>query len=368
MQLSRLASTPPILALAAALALPLGTRDAAAQQPATPSTTTAQVTWPVKTHEHVDLWLHGLAMLVDDTTTRVPLFARGYATELRAVRQKANVTTRLDAERDRLRARFALNPRLALNAQFIPFAFDSWESISKAADLLVRTNGDPRRASDQQTAQAIATLAASFPTPQDREWLRVFVGALDDESTRFFHSHWTNAQRERASALASADSAWRSVLPKLQPFLTNTQQRGGELVASLVLGGEGRTSNTSMNRNVMAVPFPATSADAAHAIYVAAHEMVGSIAGPVVQDNTTPAEARQGLADRYIATAQVRGGLLLLQRVAPTLADGYARYYLAAAGVPVTGDPVAALATAFALPQAMVESLGRQIDITLGGI
>jgi hypothetical protein len=354
-------------ALGALLLSGLADAPAAGAQTA-PQPMAPPATWQIRTREHVDLWLHGIALLTDDTS-RVTLFRRGYAEELRVARRTANVTTRLDAERDRLRSRFAANPRLPLAAQFVPFAFDSWESLHRAADALAQTGGDPRRAGDQATAQGIAMLAGVFASPADREWLRVFVGALDDESSRFYHGYWANAQRVRAPALASTDSAWRAVLPKLQRFLTNTQQRGGELLLSLPLGGEGRTSNAGMNRNLVAVTFPASPATATEAIYVAAHEVVGSIAGPVVEDNTTPAEARSGIADRYVSAAQVRGGLLLLQRVAPELAAGYARYYLAAAGQSTTaGDPVAALATAFALPAGMVEALTRQIDITLGGI
>ena len=37
--------------------------------------------WPIKTREHVDLWLHGFAMLSVDTT-KVPYFRRGYRDEL----------------------------------------------------------------------------------------------------------------------------------------------------------------------------------------------------------------------------------------------------------------------------------------------
>ena len=40
-------------------------------EPASPS-----VIWPVKTREHVDLWLHGFAMLQEDTTF-VPFFKCG---------------------------------------------------------------------------------------------------------------------------------------------------------------------------------------------------------------------------------------------------------------------------------------------------
>ena len=36
--------------------------------------------WPMKTREHVDLWLHGFAMLQDDTT-HPPQFRRGYQNE-----------------------------------------------------------------------------------------------------------------------------------------------------------------------------------------------------------------------------------------------------------------------------------------------
>src|SRR6476661_178671 len=37
--------------------------------------------WPMKVREHVDLWLHGFAMLQEDTTF-VPFFKRGYGTEM----------------------------------------------------------------------------------------------------------------------------------------------------------------------------------------------------------------------------------------------------------------------------------------------
>ena len=70
-------------------------------EPATPG-----VIWPVKTREHVDLWLHGFAMLQEDTTF-VPFFKRGYSTNMIVLKNRANVVTQLDANRDRLRARLA---------------------------------------------------------------------------------------------------------------------------------------------------------------------------------------------------------------------------------------------------------------------
>src|ERR1700704_2357885 len=99
--------------------------------------------WPIKTREHVDLWLHGYALLQEDTTF-VPFFRRGYSTNMIVLKNRANVVTQLDANRDRLRARLRANPQL-INAQFGPLSFSNWADLSQAADLLVRAQGDPRQ-------------------------------------------------------------------------------------------------------------------------------------------------------------------------------------------------------------------------------
>jgi hypothetical protein len=45
------------------------------------------------------------------------------------------------------------------------------------------------------------------------------------------------------------------------------------------------------------------------------------------------------------------------------------RYYLGSAGVAgIAGDPASTFASTFPLPQAIVDAIGRQIDIVLGGI
>jgi hypothetical protein len=324
--------------------------------------------WPVRTSEHVDLWLHGLALLMDDTT-RVPLFRRGYRESMRTLRAQGNVLTQLDAERDRLRQRFAVNRQLPLAAQFVPLAFGSWEDLRRAITLFLQAGGDPRRASDQGGARAIALLAGTFASAPDREWLRIFAAALDDESTRFYHRHWLTEQRDRSPALAAADSVWQRVArPALTRFLNNTGQRNGELLLALPLGGEGRTTSGGDRANLMAVGFPARQGDPGEVAYAAAHEAVGTLVGTAVSDHVTPAEQRAGVADRYVSAAQVRGGLLLVQRTAPALAAGYARFYLREAGVSAGADPVAALVAAFALPQPIIDAIARQIDVTLGGI
>jgi len=93
-----------------------------------------------------------------------------------------------------------------------------------------------------------------------------------------------------------------------------------------------------------------------------------TVTSVAIEDNTSPAEKRSGASDRYSNAALVRGGAMLIQRLAPEMADGYARYYLRAARVPVTGDAAAALAKAFPLPDAIRNGIQRQLDVVLGGI
>ena len=323
--------------------------------------------WPVKTREHVDLWLHGYALLQEDTTF-VPFFRRGYTTEITVLKNRANVVSQLDANRDKLRARLAVNPGL-INAQFVPLSFSTWNELTQTVDLFIRANGDPRAASSMEQANAIAMLAAYFQTGADRDWLRLFVQSLNDESTKFYHSYWTQQQRERSNVLDVVDGQWRNTyLPKFQRFLSNTQQASGEILLSLPLDGEGRSQNNGKTANIVTVTFPDRPNDAMNAIYVIAHEIVGSLASVAVTDNITPEQRRPGLGERYQSAAAVRGGALLLQRVAPETLDGYMRYYLQSVNRPATSNVQSAFISTFGLPDTIRDALNRQLDVVLGGI
>ncbi|MEO5511281.1 MAG: hypothetical protein ABIS27_11685, partial [Longimicrobiales bacterium] len=156
-------------------------------------------TWPVRSREHVDLWLHGFAMIQDDTT-QVPYFKRGYKAEMRDLKRRSNVTTQLDANISNLRTRLASTPAL-VNAQFIPLYFQSLDEMVQALDIFQRAEGNPRAARDQQTAEMIATLAGYFPLPADREWARLFTQSMRDENTQFYRAYWDQQQRERAPVM-----------------------------------------------------------------------------------------------------------------------------------------------------------------------
>ena len=323
--------------------------------------------WPIKTREHVDLWLHGFAMLQEDTTF-VPFFKRGYSTNMIVLKNRANVVTQLDANRDRLRARLAANPQL-VNAQFVPLSFSSWTEMSQAVDLFIRSNGDPRAASSQQQAGAIALLAAYFPTSADRDWLRLFTQSLSDESNKFYHSYWGEQQRERSNVLELADTLWqRTYRPRMQRFLNNTQRAQGDVLLSFPLDGEGRSLTNGKQANIFTVTFPDRPSDAVQAIYVIAHEAVSGIANTAVTDNITPEQRRTGVGERYQSSAAVRAGALLIQRTSPELYDGYMRYYLSSVNKAPGANLQATFIATFALPDAIRDALSRQLDVVLGGI
>jgi len=324
--------------------------------------------WQVRTAEHVDLWLHGFALLTSDTG-HVPFFARGYKQEVTALKRQKNVVTQLDANRQQLSARFVANPALT-NGQFLAMYFPSFQEIVNATDLFIRSSGNPRAASDPQVQQEIAILAATFSSPADRDWLRLFVQSLQDENTKFFHAYWTSEQQTRGAAFAQFNQLWVSqYYPKLTRFLNNTQQSGGDLLLSIPLGGEGRTINEGKESNVIAVEYPKTVEAAVDPLYAFVHEAVAQLVGEAITDNTTPAEQRSGATIGYQGNGAVRAGAVLLQRVAPELVAGYMQFYLQTLGKPVpAGDASAAFSAAFPIPQAILTAVTKQIDVVLGGI
>ena len=96
--------------------------------------TTPPTQWPINTYEHVDLWLHGFAMIQDDTTL-VPFFRRGYKAEAQAAIRAGDL-----ARADRtLRRVIALGP-------------SDRESCLQLADTLEKRNHSA--ASDRWRAHA----------------------------------------------------------------------------------------------------------------------------------------------------------------------------------------------------------------------
>ncbi len=327
-----------------------------------------ETTWPVRTKEHVDLWLHSYALLNADTTL-VPYFRRGYRERINTVRRQKNAASLIDTNRGKLLDRILNNPSLATSGQFLPLYFTSWEQMKQVIDLFVRNNGNPGNSNDPNLRAYFGLLGAAFQNAGDREWLRMLTEAVDDESRRFYHDYWTGESRSHATVVARTDSLWqRQWRPSLQRFLNNTQQQNGELYLSMPLGGEGRTVHFGKADNAVAGPMPDNNGEAEIVLYAFAHEVTGAVASAAIADNTTPADQRAGVTSRYEQVAAVRAGAMLLERTIPTAVPGYMRFYLQSAGRNPPTDPKAMFASVFALPDAIRDALTRQFDVILGGI
>jgi hypothetical protein len=357
-----------ILAITVALAACSSGTGAPATTPA-PSSSQAQapIGWPVRTAEYVDLWLHGYAMLTSDTS-KVPLYEPGYRDRMTKVRRDLNVTTALDANRQALMDGIARNPQLA-NGQFAIFQFASLDEVVRVSQQFIRGEGSPNTVNDPTTQQLFLWLREYFKTVSDREWLRLFVMSLQEEQTRFYQSYWNAQQVDRAAARQAVEVAWTGTYrAKFQRYLRNERLADGSFLLSLPLGGEGRSMFLSIG-NMAAVPLEMTADSANASLYVFAHEVVGSAAGRAIEDNLTPADARAGAAAKYTPIAAVRGGAILLSRIAPELVQGYQRYYLHVIGAAIpSGDPNAAFIAAFGLPEGVANGLVKQIDLVLAGI
>jgi len=336
------------------LAAPLGAQSAAG------------VRWPIKTREHVDLWLHGFAMVGPDSA-KIPLYRRGYRESLIVARNAASAITELDANADVLGKALSTQPNL-LAAQFLALEFATWADLSGALDAFVKADGDPRRASGA-AAQMVARLGSIFRTRDDRDFARRFLTGLISEREKFHHQWWVAETRRRDATLTAVDSIWqRHIRPALQSFLNHTQQGDGELVLSTVLEAEGRTITNDKRRNTVVVGWPESPERASDAVYCLLHELVGPLTVAAVEDNVTPAQKRSGVADAYQSISLVRGGAILAARLGADVGSGYMAFYLRATGAPTTGDVATDFARAFPLPEAMLSSIERQVAIAFTGI
>ncbi len=349
------------LLLLAACAGPQAPRDAQAPVLRGPN-------WPVKSREHVDLWLHGFALLLDDTAS-VPLFARGYREYITIEKNKRAVYTPLDSLRSSLAATLRARPALE-GTQFLALYFGSWEEMQQAFTYFLKAEGAANRTGNREVAAIIAFLAQQYPRAEDRAFAARFVDALAAERAAFHHQWWVEEQRARGAGLARFDSLWQSTWrPALQPYLSHTKQQSGDLILSMVLGGEGRAVPAGKQQSQYAVAWPRTADSAEVALFVFAHEAASAVASVAIADHLTPAQQREGAGARLASAGLVRGGALLVERIDAALAERYARWYLAQAGKPApTGDAMLALAEAFPMPTDMIESMRRQIRAAGSGI
>jgi hypothetical protein len=325
--------------------------------------------WPIKVREHVDLWLHGYALVTEDSST-VPLFRRGYRDSLIVMRNMVQSASRLDTVAAGLQRTLAATPPL-VNGQFYALHFTNYATLRISLQQLTLAKGDLRTVRDRDLLQMVTLAANYFGTPVMREFAEQLSVALESESQRFHHVNWLDMQRRRGPVLARADSLWRTVwFPRLAAFLRATGQRSGEIIVSPVVEGEGRTIVVDPAIGTsMVVTLPPSLDRTTEVLYGIVHEAVGAFAAASVTENITPRQRSAGLGDRLQGPAAIRAGALVLQRTLPAEVDGYARFYLKVLGLPApAGNAVAALVAATPLPQEVLDTMVKQLDLYLGGL
>jgi hypothetical protein len=313
--------------------------------------------WPIKTREHVDLWLTAFAELSTDTTDKVPVYRRDYLDQLALAQNQQSILTSLDSVHDGLQAHWDQAPKLA-GARALALDAGTWEEMQSAIDLYLNPPTDKKH-SKAVIPDVESHLADYFSTPGDRDWLRELDHGLQGARQQFYHGWWVAEERRRRPILVATDSLWRLTEPKLDRFLAATHQTTGEIILAMPVDGAGVTFKEPSGRTSLAVPFPDSAADAVQVIYVFAQVAARAVAADAIAAGTTVAERRAGTGDRYAEALAIRGGYMLLAKAAPELAEGYARYYLRTS--PAGRD----LAAAFPLPDAIRDALSRQIDLEL---
>ena len=258
-----------------------------------------------------------------------------------------------------------------MNGQFYALHFTNYATLRISLQQLTQAKGDVRTVRDRDLQQMVALAANYFGTDVMREFAEQLSVGLESESLRFHHANWLEMQRRRGPVLARADSLWRTTwFPRLAAFLRGTGQRTGEIIVSPVVEGEGRTIVTDPATGPsMVVTLPPSVDRTAEVLYGIVHEAVGALAAAAVTDNITPRQKRAGVGDRLQSAAAIRAGALVLQRTLPGELDGYARFYLKVLGKPApSGNAVAALEAVLPLPQDVLDTIVKQLDLYLGGL
>ena len=215
-------------------------------------------------------------------------------------------------------------------------------------------------------------LAANFPTPADRNWLRLFVQSLQDESTRFYHAYWTNEQQARGAAFARVNEQWPSrYYPKLTRFLNNTQQAIGRAPA---LAPARRRGTHGQRRQAAEHHRRGLSADrrggARSAVRFRAREPSPSSSTKRSPTTRRPPNSARAPRSSYAGNGAVRGGALLLQTRRARAAAGLHALLPAdawPAGAGRRSRPPRSKRHFHCRPRFSPPS-AKQIDVVLGGI
>ncbi len=310
----------PLVVLAAAIAWPGA---AHAQEPSGDRGTDGR--WVVASLPQVDLWYHGLAVVGFQGFGPLDYYDRGYAERVRAEKERQGVfPTALDGNASRFRAAFERDSTFEV-LHFLPLYFASAGRAAMLEALRAVAGGaDPASATDP-TARFGASVAAMLLTrPAQRELLVEFVDALEEEWDSFYSEYWTGITAANMESFRRIQAEWDGrFAPALAAYQSNVNLQRGAIIVSAALGEDGRIFEGDENDprdNLVAVRLRSDAPDAS--LYSAVREMCY----PVVRRALVASEVDRRdrvSAERESSRAAVRCGAMLLERVAPQLANGY---------------------------------------------
>jgi hypothetical protein len=283
--------------------------------------------WVVRRDAFAELWYHGLATVGADDYGPLPLYSAAHVRTARDAKRARGLTTPLDSSAHTLRAVFASDSSFdALH--FVPLYF---VGVEPGAALTALHEALTSRQATSTVPLALAARAAavarSIPGARNRQALLTFVDALAVEwltVVRDERAMWPPSTR----MLLDLQRAWDARFAKpLSSYLAAGGRSRGTIVVVPALGGEGRiVSLRGGNSVVMVSADPVAGLDDAP-LFAAVRELSFSLLDELPPARLTAGRDRLA-AEREREVAAVRGGALLLEAVAPSLAPSYRRVFM----------------------------------------
>jgi len=284
--------------------------------------------WVISRDAFADLWYHGLATVGVDSYGPQPLYSAAHVRSVRETKRTRGLVTRLDSSARTLHAAFAGDS--AFDAlHFVPLYFVGVDPGTALAALRQALGGGP---SDSAVPLVIAARAAavarSVPGARDRRALITFIDALAHEwraIVRDERAAWRPSPRTLAALQRDWDSKFE---PALSRYLTAGDRSRGTIVGVPALGGEGRIVSVRGGLSVVMVSGDSIAGVDDAPLLAAVRELSFALLDNMPANRLTAGFDRAA-AERAREIAAVRGGAILLEAVAPTLAPSYQRLYTA---------------------------------------
>jgi hypothetical protein len=283
--------------------------------------------WIVRRDAFAELWYHGLATVGADDYGPLALYSASHLRSVDAAKRARGLSTRLDSSARTLRAVFAVDSSFdALH--FVPLYFVGVEPgvalvvLREALESRQSTSSVPLDLAARATA-----VARSIPGARNRQALLTFIDALAVE--------WRTVVRDEramwepsARTLLDLQQRWDARFAgPLSSYLAAGGRSKGTIVVVPALGGEGRVVSLRGGSSVVMVSADPVAGVDDTPLFAAVRELSFSLLDELPPARLTAGRDRLA-AEREREVAAVRGGALLLEAVAPSLAPSYRRVFM----------------------------------------